>query len=160
MLNFPALSSAPGTWHGRLLSWSGTQVSTAHFDGCYGLDCVRAADGSNGPQILKSITLNCNETEWMKEWHSPQKGASWWHTSTMSENGESVFVCVYIHTLESVRVGWYLIVFAFCVCRCEYKITALSLTRLVWSDTLCCEVNSFCVSLYLVLGTLRCGCHQ
>uniref|UniRef100_G3Q6J8 Solute carrier family 25 member 38b n=1 Tax=Gasterosteus aculeatus aculeatus TaxID=481459 RepID=G3Q6J8_GASAC len=30
-------------------------VSAPHPDGGYGLDCLRAADGSDGPQILKSI---------------------------------------------------------------------------------------------------------
>lgn len=48
LLFFPS-----GEGHVWLLPWGGAKISPTHPDGCYGLDGLRTAHGSNGPQVLK-----------------------------------------------------------------------------------------------------------
>lgn len=58
VLRFSVLLS--GTRPGRLFPRGRTQVVATHPDGRHGLDCLRAADGSNGPQILRSDRVKCD----------------------------------------------------------------------------------------------------
>lgn len=51
----PGLSSPSGARRRGVFPRGRPSVSAPHPDGGYGLDCLRAADGSDGPQILKSI---------------------------------------------------------------------------------------------------------
>lgn len=52
-----------GARPGRVFQRRRPQVSAAHPDGRHGLDSLRAADGSNGPQILRSHRVNCKQTK-------------------------------------------------------------------------------------------------
>lgn len=52
-----------GARPGRVLQRRRPQVSATHPDGRHGLDSLRAADGSNGPQILRSHKVNCKQTK-------------------------------------------------------------------------------------------------
>lgn len=52
-----------GTRPGRVFPRGRAQVVATHPDGRHGLDCLRAADGSNGPQILRSDKLKRSAAE-------------------------------------------------------------------------------------------------
>lgn len=57
------LSALPsGARPGRVFQRRRPQVSATHPDGRHGLDSLRAADGSNGPQVLRSHKVKCKQT--------------------------------------------------------------------------------------------------
>lgn len=162
ILSCPALFSPSGARHGRVFSRGCTQVSPAHSNGRYGLDCIWTADGSNGPQILKSNqaepwegeeeTWGYNDLSSYLSLLQDEKGAAEFLDSEPAlaeEPGGEGCVCVWVcvRVLFLFKCLWK----CACVCRCvRFRLWCYTWhTCHSWTGLTLPDVNFFFLLLFL-----------
>lgn len=141
---FPAPSPPPGAWSGRVFPRGRTQISAAYPDGCHGLDCVRTADGSHGPEILSRSIRSRMPFEGILIYSFLWLNAAPGTNRAFRDNEQHLLLWQKAGVCVWVRVRLLLIVCAFCICwRVLLKWWCHTWWYLVWTITPCCEVNVF-----------------